>query len=189
MDTPGQALMFSVVLRPQIAPDRAGLLSLLAGAAMADAASEASGTAIACKWPNDLLAPDGGKVAGILLESAVQDGAIRHVAMGLGVNLEPPQDIEGAAGLGAQVDPMALLTGFLVRFRDGYQPGSAAFSPDVVQRWSGVSATLGRDVEISRADGSKERGRATALDERGGLIVETDAGPRTVAFGEVVHLH
>jgi BirA family biotin operon repressor/biotin-[acetyl-CoA-carboxylase] ligase len=188
-DTPGQALMFSVVLRPDIAPDRAGLLCLLAGAVMAEAASEASGTSIRCKWPNDLLAADGGKVAGILLESVVRDSVLRHVVMGLGVNLRPPQDIEGAAGLGGQVDPMALLTGFLIRFRDGYRPGEPTFAPDIVRRWSDVSTTLGREVEVARADGSRERGRATALDERGGLIIETDAGPITVVFGEVAHLH
>ena len=180
--------MFSVVLRPAMAPQDAGLLSLLAGAAMAEAASEVSGSKIRCKWPNDLLAEDGRKVAGILLESVVREGVLRDVVMGLGVNLEPPEGIEGAAGIGADVDPMTLLTGFLVRFRAGYRPGDPAFGPEVVRRWSAVSATLGTDVEVARADGSRERGRATALDARGGLIIETATGPTTVVFGEVAHL-
>lgn len=187
-DLPGRALMFSVVLRPAIEPQDAGLLSLLAGAAMAEAASEVSGATIRCKWPNDLLAQRGGKVAGILLESVVRDGVVRHVVMGLGVNLAPPEGVEGAAGIGADVDPMTLLTGFLVRFRAGYRPGDPAFGPEVVRRWSAASATLGADVEVTRADGSHERGRATALDARGGLIVEAAEGPATVVFGEVAHL-
>ena len=188
-DRPGQALMFSVVLRPTLAPETAGLLSLLAGAAMAEAASVASGRSIRCKWPNDLLTEDGGKVAGILLESVMQDGALAHVVMGLGVNLAPPADIEGAAGLGPDVDPMALLTGFLRGFRAGYHPGEPGFGAEVVRRWTAVSATLGREVEAARADGSRERGRAAALDERGGLVIETAGGPVTVVFGEIAHLH
>jgi biotin-(acetyl-CoA carboxylase) ligase len=52
-----------------------------------------------------------------------------------------------------------------------------------------VSATLGQEVEAARADGSRERGRATALDERGGLVIETAGGPVTVVFGEIAHLH
>jgi BirA family transcriptional regulator, biotin operon repressor / biotin---[acetyl-CoA-carboxylase] ligase len=188
-DVPGQALMFSVVLRPGIAPQEAGLLSLLAGAAMAEVASEVSGTTILCKWPNDLLARDGeGKVAGILLESVVQDGAVREVVMGLGINLVPPQGVPGAAGLGAHVDPMTLLTAFLVRFRAGYRPGADGFPGEVVKRWSAVSATLGRDVEVTRADGTCEQGCATSLDAQGGLVIETATGPTTVVFGEVAHL-
>ena len=187
-DRPGEALMFSVVLRPVLPAQDAGLLCLLAGAAMAEAASEASNSPIRCKWPNDLLAADGGKVAGILLESVVQDGALRDVVMGLGVNLSAPEGIEGAAGIGAHVDPMGLLTGFLRRFRSGYRPGDPAFGADVVRRWSAVSATLGADVEALRADGSRTSGRATALDARGGLVIETATGPTTVVFGEVAHL-
>lgn len=180
--------MFSVVLRPALAPETAGLLSLLAGAALAEAASEACGRSILCKWPNDLLAADGGKVAGILLASEVQEGALTHVVMGLGVNLAPPAGIEGAAGLGPDVDPMSLLSGFLLGFRAGYRPDEPGFGDHVVRRWSVVSATLGREVEAARPDGSRVRGRAMALDERGGLVIETPSGAVTVMFGEIVHL-
>jgi BirA family transcriptional regulator, biotin operon repressor / biotin---[acetyl-CoA-carboxylase] ligase len=187
-DRPGRSLMFSVVLRPAIAPPDAGLLSLLAGASMAETASEISGSAIRCKWPNDLLTPAGAKVGGILLESVMADGRLREVVMGLGVNLTPPPEIEGAAGLGEDVDPMGLLTGFLQRFRAGYRPEDPGFGAETVLRWSAVSATLGREVEVARADGSRVHGLAVAVDTQGGLVIETATGPTTVLFGEVAHL-
>ena len=180
--------MFSVLLRPALTPADAGLLSLLAGAAMAEAASETSASPVRCKWPNDLLNGAGGKVGGILLESVVMDGTLREVVMGLGVNLSPPPDVEGAAGLGEDVDPIGLLTGFLQRFRAGYRPQDPSFGTEIVRRWSAISATLGRDVEVVRGDGSRAHGRASGLDAHGGLIMETATGSTTVVFGEVAHL-
>jgi BirA family transcriptional regulator, biotin operon repressor / biotin---[acetyl-CoA-carboxylase] ligase len=186
-DRPGAALLFSLVLRPAIDPPAAGLLPLLAGAAMAEAVKGVTAVEIRCKWPNDLLREEG-KVGGILAESAVADGRLRYVILGAGVNLEPPGGVPGARGLGMDTDPLALLEAFLHRFREGYLPGSPGFAAAVVDRWSRISATLGRRVEAARTAGGIVRGTATGLDPQGGLIVETDLGPVTVHSGEVMHL-
>lgn len=184
---PGDALLFSVVLRPDLAPQQAGLLPLLAGAAMAEAATAESGRPVRCKWPNDLLVGRA-KAGGILAESEVVDGALRHVVIGTGVNLKVPPDVPGAGALGDDVDPLDLLARFLVAFREAYEPLDGAFAARVIDRWSRVSATLGREVTATRSDGVTVRGRAASLDDRGGLVVDTAEGPATVAFGEILHL-
>ena len=51
--------MISFVLRPTIPAASLGLLTLLAGAAWAEAGSEISGLEVRCKWPNDLMTADG----------------------------------------------------------------------------------------------------------------------------------
>ena len=188
-DAPGGALLASFVLRPALSPERTGLLSLLAGAAMAEAARQATGLDVACKWPNDLLL-GASKAGGILAESSIGEGVLRYVVIGVGVNLEAPVGVPGAAGVGADVDPMALLGAFLRRFQAGYRDrGSAVgFADDVRARWRSVAATLGQDVEAVRADGLVIRGRAIDVDERGGLVIETSEGPAAVAFGAIAHL-
>lgn len=186
-DRPGHALMFSLVLRPAIDPEDLGLVALLAGAAVAEAATEVADVPVRCKWPNDLLRPEG-KVGGILAESDVEDASVRYVVLGVGVNLDPPAEVEGATGLGGGVDAIALLTTFLRRFREGYRPGAGGFADAVLDRWSAVSATLGSEVEVLLGGDVRLHGVATGLDPRGGLIVATDAGPRVVTSGEVVHL-
>jgi hypothetical protein len=55
---PGDSLLFSVVLRPRLPPDRAVLLTLLAGVSMALACRVAGVDDVWCKWPNDLLRGD-----------------------------------------------------------------------------------------------------------------------------------
>lgn len=143
-DIPGAALMFSFVLRPDLSPEDVGLIPLLAGATMAAAIRAVAGIEVRCKWPNDLLL-DGGKVGGILVESSVAGGRVRYAVVGIGLNLEPPDGIEGAAGLGA-ADRAEMLSAFLRRFHDGY----VRLPRGAVEAWTAVSTTVGTDVEVRR---------------------------------------
>ena len=182
LDRPGSALMCSLVLRPSLPPELVGLVSLAAGAAMAEAASEVSGLEVRCKWPNDLMT-DEAKVGGILGEAEVTAGRIGHVVLGIGVNLAAPEDVEGAGAIG-DVDEEAVLRGFLRRFRSLLE-GPA---DEILRSWRAISATLGRRVEATTVGGDSVQGIAADLDETGALLIETDAGRRRVAFGEVHHL-
>ncbi|MGI8617147.1 MAG: biotin--[acetyl-CoA-carboxylase] ligase [Actinomycetota bacterium] len=182
VDRPGAALMCSLVLRPSWAPDRIGSVSLAAGAGMAEAASEASGRAVRCKWPNDLMVGES-KVGGILGEAEINDGRIAHVVLGIGVNLVPPDDVPGADAIG-NVDEEALLAAFLQRFRSIIE-GPAE---EILARWRAVSATLGRRVEAIAVGGDTARGVAADVDDTGALLIETGEGPVRVAFGEIHHL-
>jgi BirA family biotin operon repressor/biotin-[acetyl-CoA-carboxylase] ligase len=183
VDRPGRALMFSVVLRPALEPERLGLVSLAAGVAMAEAATSASGRNVRCTWPNDLVV-EGSKVGGILAESEVGDGQVRHVVLGVGLNLEAPDGVPEAGAIG-DVDQEQLLSAFLGRFR-GLLDGPP---DDVLAAWRSVSDTLGRRVEATTVGGDAARGVAADLDDDGALLIDTDAGRVRVAFGEVHHLH
>ena len=181
-DRAGRALMFSIVLRPTFDPDLGGLIPLLAGSAMAGAIGEVAGIEVRCKWPNDLLIGDE-KVGGILVESSIERARIRHAVLGVGVNLEPPSDVASATGIG-DVDAPRLLGTFVRRFHDGY----ARLPGDVVETWSAVSGTLGRDVRADRVEGIALRGKAVAVDGRGALVIETRDGRVAITSGEIDHL-
>jgi BirA family biotin operon repressor/biotin-[acetyl-CoA-carboxylase] ligase len=186
VDRPGQALMFSFVLRPEIAAPAGGLLPLLAGAAMATAAGDVAGVGVRCKWPNDLQLGER-KVGGILAESSVVGGRLRHVVVGIGVNLEPPPGIPEAAGLGP-VDAGAMLEAFLRSFRAAYHPAAATFPAEVRRAWTDRSATVGRTVVVTHADGATTRGVAVGVDDTGGLIVQRAGGEVVVSSGDVAHV-
>lgn len=86
-DEPGTSLLFSVLLRPEMPPDRLPELSVAAARAVADAV----GRGATVKEPNDVLL-GGRKVAGVLGEAS--EG---RVVLGIGVNVNqhaeelPPQ--------------------------------------------------------------------------------------------------
>jgi BirA family biotin operon repressor/biotin-[acetyl-CoA-carboxylase] ligase len=184
MDEPGRALMFSVILRPELPPELGGLLTLLAGSALARACGEIDARAAACRWPNDVLVA-GRKVGGILAESSIRGERFEHVVLGVGVNLgDPPADVPGAGAVDA--DPEGLLGAFLKAFVDGY--GDPAFARRVIADYRETCATLGRQVRARTTGGAVTQGRAVDVDPAGGLVVETPVGPEVVRFGAVEHL-
>lgn len=185
IDRPGGALMTSLVLRPAVVPEALGVLTLLAGAAWAEAAREITGLDVRCKWPNDLLIGEA-KAGGVLAASSVAAHEVRWVVIGSGLNMEAP-DVEGSAGLG-DIDRVVLLGGFLSRVRQALAAPPASFAGEVIARWSAVSATLGRRVAAVGFDGARLEGLAIAVDGFGRLIVETVDGPASVASEEVEHL-
>jgi BirA family transcriptional regulator, biotin operon repressor / biotin---[acetyl-CoA-carboxylase] ligase len=180
-DRPGRALLCSVVLRPGIEPERLGLLSLAGGNAMAEAIAAIAGLDVGCTWPNDLFVDDA-KVGGVLAVSEIAGGLVRHVVVGVGVNLAAPVGVPGAGGIG-DVDLERLLAGYLSSLRDLLD------DPDEIPfRWAAVSRTLGRAVEATTVGGDAVRGVAAGVDDTGALLVDADAGRVRVAFGDVHHL-
>jgi BirA family transcriptional regulator, biotin operon repressor / biotin---[acetyl-CoA-carboxylase] ligase len=183
-DVEGRALLCSLVLRPDMAPDAAGVLALLAGASMAEALAAVTGEDVRCKWPNDLLLGDA-KVGGVLLEAGL-DGVLRHVVVGVGVNLTAPAGVGGAGAVGARADAAAILTAFLERFAAGYR--ADARSARARAAWLARNATIGRTVRARTVSGDTAVGEATGLAEDGALQVQTSEGIVEVGFGEIEHL-
>jgi BirA family transcriptional regulator, biotin operon repressor / biotin---[acetyl-CoA-carboxylase] ligase len=182
---PGASLLVSVLVRPSLVPDRAQLVSIAAGMAMADAVQRVAGFAPALKWPNDLLVEDK-KLAGLLAEA---DGGA--VVVGIGVNVEwhdfPPEVAETATACNVvaarAVDREQLLEMFLDRFAarcDRFE--------DVLSDYRARLSTLGRRVRVETAT-DEFIGTAVDVGERGELLIEQDGDTQVaVHAGDVVHL-
>ena len=96
----GKNLYVSLLLRPSVPTVDATRLALVAGVALADAV-EAVGVPASLKWPNDLYC-GGRKAAGILAEMASDPDGVRHVVIGVGLNVNMeeadfPPDLRGTA--------------------------------------------------------------------------------------------
>jgi BirA family transcriptional regulator, biotin operon repressor / biotin---[acetyl-CoA-carboxylase] ligase len=185
-DEAGSALLFSLVLRPDLVPEQGGLIPLLAGSTMARACRAVAGSEVGCTWPNDLLL-DGRKVGGILTESVTEGATFACVVLGIGVNLTRAPEVEGAGKLG-EVDPAGLLEAFLERFAHHYEPGHPAFAGAVAHDYREVCVTLGRRVRATTVEGVRVEGDAVDVDEDGALVIRTPGGLEGVRFGEVEHL-
>src|SRR5512141_342585 len=96
----GKNLYVSLLLRPAVPTVDAPRLALVAGVALADAV-ETMGVPASLKWPNDLYC-GGWKAAGILAEMASDPDGVRHVVIGVGLNVNMektdfPPDLRGTA--------------------------------------------------------------------------------------------
>lgn len=179
---PGEALLVSVLLRPQGLPvGRRHLVTAAAALAAQSACATLAGVEPEIKWPNDLLAGPG-KLAGILAQSS---GEVVVAGMGLNVHAGPP----GAAVLdhlaGRRVRREDLLVAWLHRLEDLLAGGWDAVAEGYRRR----CATIGRPVRVELARGEVLEGRATSVDADGRLVVRGRDGAATpVAAGDVTHL-
>lgn len=122
----GRDLMFSVLLRPALAPGQAHLLSLAAALAVAETVepllARAAGpgsdpvTAVQVKWPNDVVV-DGAKLCGILLEGSMDGDRLHWAIAGIGLNVNSESSTlgdeierEDEGGLGLRPRPTSLRT-------------------------------------------------------------------------------
>ena len=178
-------LYSTTVLRPGCAAQRAAELGFVAALAVGDIVPP--GRAVRLKWPNDVLV-DGGKVAGILLESAIgQDGLVEHVVAGIGVNVSfapmlPDMRYPGAA-LGGTVEAAleGLTRALAVRLAQWRRDGFAT----VRSEWLARAGPLGAEVDVRLGEGLV-RGRFAGLDREGALLLETADGPRKIVSGELL---
>lgn len=194
---PGLNLAFSVVLRPELPPQRAPELTLLAAVALAEALREAGAQEAAIKWPNDVQV-GGRKVAGILTELSAEADRVHFVVLGMGVNLnlaesDLPSELRGGAtslmlARGSRV-PRALFTAALLSWLERWLDRHAdeGFGP-VREAWKRLTSTLGQRVRV-RTDALELVGTAEDVDEAGALLVRVDGGRlERVLAGDVEHV-
>lgn len=184
----------TLVLRPKAGAAEAPQLSFVAALALYDALSDACGPSarLAIKWPNDVLL-NGGKVAGILLESSGPE--LISVAVGIGVNLAAAPDT-GSVEPGA-VTPVSVRdeTGFVIAAEDFLDLLAPAFAHWLAQletwgfaplrtAWLARAARLG-EVITARTGTTQSQGVFEGIDDSGALILKTPAGRQILPAADV----
>lgn len=187
----------TLVVRPQEAPDVMALRSFVASLALFDAFVEISGRpqAFSLKWPNDVLL-NGGKVAGILLESAgVAGGQVSHLSIGIGVNLAAAPDssaleegavapVSLASDLGISVDPET----FLDHLAPAYAHWEAQFVTygfePIRTAWLLRAARLG-EVITARTMRESHVGTFETVDNAGNLVLKTAQGSVAISAADI----
>ena len=184
----------SVILRPEMPPSDALLLSLAAGLAVRAAVVEVAQLPVDLKWPNDLLL-GGKKFCGILTEMNSEATRVRHVVVGVGINVNqtklPAELREVGTSLRietstewSRVELCAALLKSLDREYRALISDAAGARSSVLKRFEKDSSSVrGRKVRVEDAGGFE--GVTEGLDARGFLQVRTAEGLRTVLSGTV----
>ncbi|OGP26052.1 MAG: biotin--[acetyl-CoA-carboxylase] ligase [Deltaproteobacteria bacterium RBG_16_66_15] len=192
---PGKNLYVSLLLRPPVPTVEAPRLSLVAGVALADAVEE-MGVSPSLKWPNDLYLGER-KAAGILAEMASDPDGVRHVVIGVGLNVNmeeadfPPVLRGGATSLRIRagrtfrrVDVLArMLDAFGTRYGEFLEGGFHALHPG----WDRRDFLRGMRVLV-RVRGADAWGVAYGVDPEGALRFRRDGGAveERLHSGEIV---
>lgn len=186
----GRGLFLSAVLEPRIGAERIGELALGAGLAVAAACDPVA--PVMLKWPNDVVASDGRKLAGILIETMLAGDRVTGAVIGVGVNVDWPRD-ELPAELratatslaelaGARVDRIALLDRLMAELSVAVRSMEHGVSP--LPGYRARCVTVGQRVEVAVGE-NVVSGWAVEIDETGALVIESDGSRRALTGGEV----
>jgi BirA family biotin operon repressor/biotin-[acetyl-CoA-carboxylase] ligase len=178
---PRTALLYSAILTP-VAYEHV-LLPLAVPVAVCEAVEEAGDSRCAIKWPNDIWIEER-KVAGVLIEARPPEWAV----IGIGVNVAiaddefpadlrwPATSIGDSASVGDVRDAVSEALGVWLD----------APEDQLLSAYRSRDALAGRRISWDGAGDSAGRGTAAGIDDRGNLIVATEAGAAaSLGSGEV----
>ncbi len=188
---PGANLLFSIVLRPTLKKESAGILTFFSAVFIARALERISGHVIECKWPNDILL-NGKKCCGILLENSFLQDRFDFSVVGIGINVNQlsfQDDFSDRATslfkeLKHKFDRAELLQE-LLRGADTLLPSvQRGDVQTIMEEWNSRCSMFGKPVTIAHGEECIS-GTALRLDSEGGLVINTKAGQSTFYAGDV----
>ncbi len=196
-DVPGSNLMFSIVLRPIIRPDRLGLIMLAASVAVSESITLVeSSFRTQIKWPNDILV-NGRKVCGMLMETSTSANRLNRVdyaVVGIGLNVnqdEFPDEFASrssslALEAGRLIDRGPILAEILNRLERHYDRLQTDDGTAIREAYHRNLAGIGEEVEIyASGTGAPLRGLIKGIADNGALLLETGQGVQSLASGDV----
>ena len=182
------ALYMSILLKPDIKPDKISAITLVFGLAVCNALKKYANIGI--KWPNDVVL-NNKKLAGILCEMSANEEKVEYVVLGVGVNVNNksfPDEIKNiATSLKLQnskdYEIKEIANDILNEFNALYENFKSEGLGNILNLYKSCCITLSKDVKVVM---NAEETDAYALDitDDGGLLVRIDGEEKVIVSGE-----
>lgn len=189
----GVGIWMSLILRPEIAPSSASMLTLAAALAVREGIREETGLSPLIKWPNDLVL-NGKKICGILTEMSTELMEIQYVITGIGINVNqkefPPEIRDTATSLSLEAGRCFRRSSLIAAILKAFEKDYAAFLKTgdlslLLEEYNACLVNRGKEVCILDPSG-EYRAVAEGIDESGSLLVTLPDGTRReIISGEV----
>lgn len=188
----GQSVYMTFLLRPDIPPIRASMITILSAMAVRSGLREICGIDTLIKWPNDVVA-DGKKICGILTEMSAELTKINYVVVGIGINVnnkKMPKDIENVAVsarmLTGREQGRSLIIGSVCKWFGAYYYKflSTLDLSLIKEEYNKYLINYNKEVEIVKEKESY-RAKSLGIDDEGRLLVEREGKTEAVLSGEV----
>lgn len=193
----GKGIYLSVLLRPQLPPQKLLPVTALCGVGVCRAVEKVCGVSPQLKWPNDPVV-NGKKLCGVLTEMALEGetGRLQYLVLGVGLNVAQnasdfTPDVAAMAtsvneAAGRPVSRAALTAAMLQEIDLMYDALCRGDTADYLAEYRARCVNLGKTVQLIRPDGRRDTVTAEAVDEEFSLVVRyPDGRLETVRSGEV----
>lgn len=186
-------IFMTLMIKPDINPNNASMLTLVAALAVAKAITSVTGEEAMIKWPNDIVV-NGKKVCGILTEMNAQFDYINHIVVGIGINVHNesfPEEISQMASSlmieagGKRFHRAQIIAETMSYFEQYYdtflktQDLSA-----LVREYDKLLVNRNKSVRVLDPKEPFD-GKAMGITPKGELIVDTWESRKLVSSGEV----
>ncbi len=189
----GTGIFMTLMLKPDINPNNASMLTLVAALAVAKAISDITGEQALIKWPNDIVI-NGKKICGILTEMSAQFDYINHIVIGIGINVHnkdfPEELKETASSLmiesgGQHFRRAEIIEKIMEYFEEYYEIYLETEDLSaLVKEYNSLLVNMHKNVKVLDPKEPFE-GKAMGITPRGELIVDTWESRKLVSSGEV----
>lgn len=189
----GTGIFMTLMIKPDINPNNASMLTLVAALAVAKAITSVTGEEALIKWPNDIVI-NSKKVCGILTEMNAQFDYINHIVVGIGINVHNesfPEEISQMASSlmieagGKRFHRAQIIAETMSYFEQYYdtflktQDLSA-----LVREYDELLVNRNKSVRVLDPKEPFD-GKAMGITPKGELIVDTWESRKLVSSGEV----
>lgn len=189
----GTGIFMTLMIKPDINPNNASMLTLVAALAVAKAITSVTGEEAMIKWPNDIVV-NGKKVCGILTEMNAQFDYINHIVVGIGINVHNesfPEEIsqmasslmieaEGKRFHRAQI--IAETMSYFEQYYDTFLKTQDLSA--LVREYDKLLVNRNKSVRVLDPKEPFD-GKAMGITPKGELIVDTWESRKLVSSGEV----
>lgn len=188
----GRGIFMTLMMKPDISPNNASMLTLVAALAVAAAIRKCTGRPAGIKWPNDIVM-NGKKVCGILTEMSAQVDYVNHVVVGIGINVHndsfPEELTQMATSLyletGERFHRASLMEEVWEQFEKYYDIFIETEDlSGLVKEYEDHLVNMHQTVKVLDPKEPFE-GKARGITARGELMVDTWESRRLVSAGEV----
>ena len=188
----GSCIYMSILLRPDLAPEKAPMLTLVMACGVAEGIMDCADVKVQIKWPNDIIV-SGKKLRGILTEMSTQVDYINHVTVGVGINVNVqnfPEEIQTATSLlsetGTQTKRAPVIAAVMKHFEENYKIFMQTEDMSgLMKKYSSLLVNQGREVLILEKD-AEYKAYAEGINQKGELVVRREDGTvENICAGEV----
>lgn len=188
----GTGIFMTLMLKPDINPNNASMLTLVAALAVSAGIMKCTGRPAGIKWPNDIVM-NGKKVCGILTEMSAQFDYVNHIVIGIGINVHndafPEEISQMATSLYLETKEHINRAALIEEIWEQFEHYYAVFLETedlsgLVKEYNGHLVNMHQSVKVLDPKEPFE-GKAMGINPRGELIVDTWESRKLVSAGEV----
>jgi BirA family biotin operon repressor/biotin-[acetyl-CoA-carboxylase] ligase len=197
--SPKGGIWLSILLRPNFELSQTSLFPMITSLALSIAIEKTLKIKPELKWPNDLTIK-GKKVAGILIDVAIESNKIDYLVIGVGINFrispskisrlgKDPQRHYGITTLvkeNQKGNPAELVQQFLYELEQMYNKVISNSIGEIRQNWIKRSSTIGKNVIATTTTGLL-KGKAIGIDETGALLLSNRGKIQRLLAGDIIY--